>query len=260
MNILTHTPYPDINNLLTEWTREVSHILGNNKVGLYLSGSLTYGDFVPARSDVDLQDVVHHPLSHEDLKSVEQLHKDLSEGYPLWGGRMECSYVPMSLMHETLPPQAPRPWWGFDRLYAEAHAGNEWIINHYFLSTYGIALAGPEFHTLVPPIDMNDVRSASARDLTTEWKPKISDAQWLSNPHHQAYLVLNICRILRTVVGEGPSSKKVATTWTKSEYPQWTDLIEEAEKWGYGKEMKRDNDAVRFVSFAIAEVAKSNPA
>src|SRR5262245_33868536 len=43
------TPYPDINNLLADWTEKAKNILGENVVGLYLSGSLSYGDLVPER-------------------------------------------------------------------------------------------------------------------------------------------------------------------------------------------------------------------
>jgi hypothetical protein len=122
------TPYQDINNLLADWTEGVKNILGENVVGLYLSDSLTYGDFVPERSDIDLHAVVRRPLKDNELESVERLHKDLNENYLGWKGRLECSYIPLELLQETSPPKTPRPWWGFNRLYAEAPAGNEWII------------------------------------------------------------------------------------------------------------------------------------
>ncbi len=149
-------------------------------------------------------------------------------------------------MRELTPPAKSRPWWGFGTWYAEAPAGNEWIINHYLLSQHGIALEGPAFNELIPPIDIHDVRQASARDLFQEWVPKIDNAAWLSNGHYQSYLVLNLCRILHTVIRGEPGSKKVAGQWAKAAYPQWQDLIEEAERWGYGDEMKRQADAVAF--------------
>jgi len=248
------TPYQDINNLLADWTEGVKNMLGENVVGLYLSGSLTYGDFVPERSDIDLHAVVRRPLKDNELESVERLHKDLNENYLAWKGRLECSYVPLELLQETSPPKTPRPWWGFNRLYAEAPAGNEWIINHYFLSKYGIALHGPEFNALIPPLDMSEVRKASARDLFQEWKLKINDAEWLADPHRQSYLVLNLCRILHAVIGGGPGSKKVAAEWTKTTYPRWQNLIEEAGQWVYGKEMRRQDEVITLIKFAIEKV------
>jgi hypothetical protein len=98
------------------------------------------------------------------------------------------------------------------------------------------------------------VQQASARDLFEEWVPKINDGAWLSNSHYQSYLVLNLCRILHTVIHGQPSSKKVAGQWAKAMYPLWKDLIEEAERWAYGDEMNRQADAVAFLRFAVDRV------
>jgi hypothetical protein len=248
------TPYAAVNIVLSEWAEGLKRLLGIKIVGLYLSGSLAYGDFVPDRSDVDLQAVVRSPLTADELRCVEQLHREIERRCPEWADRIECSYVPLELMHELTPPATPRPWWGFGTLYAEAPAGNEWIINHYLLSKHGITLEGPDFNELIPPIAIDSVRRASARDLFQEWVPKIGDEAWLSNCHYQSYLVLNLCRILRTVILGQTGSKKVAGHWAKETYPQWKNLIEEAEKWTYGNEMKRQADTVAFLRFAVDRV------
>jgi len=248
------TPYPAINALLVEWVEGVRHLLGDKVVGLYLTGSLTYGDFVPDRSDIDLQAVVRSPLIENEIHSVEQLHQEIERHHPGWAKRIECSYVPWAMLREVSPPKTPRPWWGFGIMYAEAPAGNEWIINHYLLSKYGIALDGPEFKELGPPIDIEGVRQASVKDLFAEWAPKIGDSTWLSNSHYQSYLVLNVCRILHTVIVGEPRSKTVSCQWTKAGYPEWKDLVEEAERWRYGDEMKRQDDAAAFVKFAVERV------
>ena len=250
------TPYRAINTVLCEWVEGVKRLLGKKIVGLYLSGSLAYGDFVPERSDIDLQAVVQNPLTGDELRSVERLHRQIERRFPQWADRIECSYVPLELMHELTPPATPRPWWGLGTFYAEAPAGNEWIINHYLLSKHGVTLAGPDFKNLIPPIDLVSVRRASAKDLFQEWVPKIDDAEWLSNSHYQSYLVLNLCRILHTVIHGEPGSKKVAGEWTKATYPQWKNLIEEAERWAYGDQMKRQADAVAFLRFAVDRVVE----
>lgn len=252
------TPYPTINTTLAEWAEGLERLLGRGIVGLYLSGSLAYGDFAPDRSDIDLEAVVRNPLTEDQLRSVEQLHKEVERRCPEWANRIECSYVSLELIRELTPPAKARPWWGFGTFYAEAPAGNEWIINHYLLSKYGIALEGPDFNDLIPPIDIHAVRQASARDLFQEWVPKIDDIAWLSNSHYQSYLVLNLCRILRTVIHGQPGSKKVAGQWVKAKYPQWKDLIEEAERWAYGDAMRRQADTVAFLRFAVHRVNETN--
>src|SRR5215469_9161355 len=91
------TPYPAIDTVLAEWAEELKRLLGEKIVGLYLSGSLAYGDFVPERSDIDLEAVVQNPLTEDELRSVEQLHRDVERRCPGWAGRIECSYVPLEL-------------------------------------------------------------------------------------------------------------------------------------------------------------------
>ena len=248
------TPYTAINAVLTNWAEGLKRLLGKKIVGLYLTGSLANGDFVPERSDIDLQAVVRSPLTKDELSSIERLHREIEGRSPQWAGRIECSYVPVELMRELTPPATPRPWWGFGTFYAEAPAGNEWIINHYLLSKHGIALEGPDFNELIPAIDIRLVRQASARDLFQEWVPKIDNTTWLSNSHYQSYLVLNLCRILHTVFHGEPGSKNVAGRWAKATYPQWKDLIEQAERWAYGVEMKRQADVVAFLGFAVERV------
>ena len=251
------TPYPAINSALAEWVEGLTRLLGKKIVGLYLSGSLAYGDFVPERSDIDLEAIVRNPLTKDELRSVEDLHRQIERRFPQWARRIECSYVPLELMRELAPPAKPRPWWGFGTLYSEAPAGNEWIINHYLLSKHGIALAGPDFNEFIPTIDISLVRQASARDLFQEWLPKISDTVWLANSHYQSYLVLNLCRILHTVIHGQPASKKVAAGWAKATYPRWKNLIEEADGWEYGREMKRQSDTVAFLRFAVERVRET---
>src|SRR5437660_2608279 len=136
------TPYPAINIMLTEWVEGVKRLLGKNIVGLYLSGSLAYGDFVPERSDIDLQAVVRSPLTPDELGLVEQLHKNIEQRCPQWADRIEWSYVPLELLRELRPPAKPRPWWGVVTVYAEAQAGNEWIINIYHMNLHVIVRVG----------------------------------------------------------------------------------------------------------------------
>lgn len=252
------TPYPEINALIQEWVERSHRRPGGNVVGLYLAGSLAYGDFVPGRSDVDLQAVMRNPLTEEELTAVERLHRDLERKFTNWANRVECSYVPIEMMLERTPPKGARPWWGFGTFYREAPAGSEWIINHYLLAKYGVALQGPDFKELVAVIDITEVRRASARDLFAEWVPKMNDRAWLADSHYQSYLVLNLCRILHTVIDGEPVPKTAAARWTKATYPAWKDLIEEAERWCYGDAMMRQLEAVAFLKFAVDRVNETN--
>ncbi|MCC6945321.1 MAG: DUF4111 domain-containing protein [Thermomicrobiales bacterium] len=243
------TPYREINALLSDITARLDGILGANLIGLYLTGSLAYDDFLPGRSDIDLQAVVRAPLTDVELDAIEQMHHLLDERHPAWRGRLECSYVPLDLMREVLPAGICRPWWGFDTLYREADAGHEWIINHYFLSRYGIALSGPAIRAILPAVPIEEARSASVRDFHKEWVPLIDDLAWLENPHYQSYLVLNLCRILHAAFGDGPGSKSAAAEWAQRTWPQWHEVIEQARAWEYGVNLRDQHLIVAMIEF-----------
>ncbi len=237
----------------------LKEFMGDNLIGLYLTGSLSYGDFVLERSDIDLQAIVKESLSQKELELVKNLHIKIENKYEEWAGRIECSYLPVGILHEILPPKIPRPWWGGAGVfYPKAPYGNEWIINQYQLYNYGIALFGPDYKILTAPIDIKEVQKACVRDLFQEWEPKIRDLKWLKNSHYQSYLILNLCRILYTVACGEVGSKKISAEWVKSRYPEWKNLIETAENWHYGIEMKEKEKVIEFIKFIIDKVKDQN--
>lgn len=55
----------------------------------------------------------------------------------------------------------------------------------------------------------------------------MNDLQWLSNSHSQSYLVLNLCRILYTIMRGAVASKSGSALWVKNEFcSEWQFLIE----------------------------------
>jgi len=250
------TPYPALNEFLFIAAETIASILGDRMIGFYLTGSLTYNDFVPGRSDIDLLVVVENPLSKNDLNQIEQFHKDVERRFPQWKERIECSYLPVDQLKCVAPPETPRPYFGGGRFYAQANYGNEWIINQYFLYKYGTALVGPEFKTLSAPIDINDVRKACVADLFTEWMPKANDPEWLENSHYQSYLVLNLCRILHTIIRREATSKTASARWVQTKFPKWTGLVTNAMDWKYDAKMDEKEKVIEFLRFSIEKVMR----
>lgn len=251
------TLYPDVNNVLELLTQRIGEILRDNLTGVYLMGSLTYGAFKPENSDIDLVVIVTNPVEIEQLEELKQMHLQVEAIHKRWAKRIECSYFPSEMLQNIEPPQTPRPYFGEGIFYPKAPYGNEWIINQYLLYTHGIALKGPEFKALIQPVDIRDVQAACIRDLFQEWEPKMYDLEWLSNSHYQSYIVLNLCRILYTVIQGAIASKTISAQWVKAEYaPQWCSLIEEAEGWHYGKEMHRQTETIGFIQFVIDKVSE----
>lgn len=249
------TPYKDVNKVLHSLQIGILSIFDENLIGFYLTGSLSYGDFKPDSSDIDLLVVLNKAVNQTEINFIKQLHQKVEKEHEKWIHRVECSYISRTMLGNILPPKLSRPYFGEGILHPEAPYGNEWIINNYFLYKHGIALFGPDFRTLIKPIDIADVQKACIRDLFKEWESKITDSTYLQNSHYQSYVVLNLCRILYTVLCEEVASKKVSASWIKNQFKQWKNLIKTAEQWHYGIEMKLQEQTKDFIQFVINQVA-----
>ncbi|MBS0624683.1 MAG: DUF4111 domain-containing protein [Verrucomicrobia bacterium] len=253
------TSEKDVEKTLIYLSNNIKEILDKNLIGLYLFGSLTYGDFNPENSDIDLVAILDKPINPLQLDRIKRMHIEAKKLYEKWGARLECSYTPIDLFKNILPPKEPRPYYGNGFFYEEAPYGNEWIINNYLLYQHGVSLIGPDFRDMFEPIDIIEVQKACIRDLFQEWEPKITDYEWLENSHYQSYLVMNLCRILYTVMCGFAGTKKTAATWVKNEFKSaWiNNLIEVAESWDYNKEMFLKDKTIDFIKFTIDEIKKT---
>jgi len=258
-NLDALTSYQDVNEILKFFTCGATLILKENLAGIYLTGSLSYGAFHYDRSDIDLIVILKKPNSPTELERIKSFHKEIETKFNNWAKRLECSYTPIEMLTNILPPKEPRPWyWGGEGiLYEEAPYGNEWIINNYLLYNHAISLTGPDFRELTGPVDIEEVQKACIRDLFTEWEPKAKSQEWLRDSHNESYFVLNLCRILCTVMSKSAGSKDAATSWVKSKYGEWADLINSVDQWHYGIELNLQRKSIEFLGFVIHQVSKT---
>lgn len=99
------TIYHDINKILIYLSTKIRTILGDNLIGIYLFGSLSYGDFYPGSSDIDLVVIINRSLNHNENDLIKQLHNQVGEHFKKWRDRLECSYLPVNMLKNILPPK-----------------------------------------------------------------------------------------------------------------------------------------------------------
>ena len=252
------TDHEDVNRLLADLTDGVVGVLGSGLVGLYLTGSLTYGDFERGSSDIDFLAVLDRPLQDNERSSLVEMHARIAERYPIWAERIEGSYITKNMLDSIEPPSTPRPYinggafWEPDPQY-----GNEWMINLYALRERGVSLVGPDPADLIPEVSIEEVREASRRDLFEEWLPKLNDPAFFESSHLQAYVTLTLCRILHRAWNDEVVSKRVAASWVRNTCDeQWiVDLIDRAERWQHGQELASADQVRELIRFMLNELS-----
>lgn len=252
------TPYQDVNEVLALLSVGLTKELGRQLVGLYLTGSLTYGDFDKGSSDIDFLAVLSSPLANEQLESIKELHQQIGETVPFWAKRLEGSYITTGMIKTKARPEVPRPYFNGGKMNMYKY-GNEWTINLYALQETGLTLIGPEPSQIFPVVTIEDVREASKQDLLQEWQPKLSeprpfDQAGYDRNHTKAYAVLTMCRILHRAQNDNIASKRVASDWVKQTYHEWADIVSKAERWHHGAGMSSDDEVRDFISFTVKEV------
>jgi predicted nucleotidyltransferase len=221
----------------------------DNVIGIYLFGSLTYGGFDAKSSDIDLLVVTKTILNKVEIDIVKNIHEKLTVFDENWSKRFEVSYTPKEMFKDKNIPVKPRPYYNAI-FYDEATYGNEWSINNYLLYKYGKAIYGIDFKNILEyKINMDEIIKSCINDFYKEWLPKLIDDEWLSSSHYQAYIILNICRIIYTISNSELANKIESAKWVKQKYPKWDFLIEEAESWNYGETLNKQNEIKEYLKY-----------
>ncbi len=216
------TTYPHVNAVLEILLKRMQAILGQKLIGLYLYGSAVLGDFTEGVSDLDLLAALSSDLTEAEAEAIRQMHAQLVAEQPEWDDRIEVQYTStQALAHfktqrhlmGNISPGEP---------FHIIEAGVEWLVNWYFVQTYGLVLYGAPAANIIPPLTEQDFIDA-VREHILMWREYINDlSEWHGS---QAYAIMTMCRGLYTVTHRAHVSKQKAADWAIGAYPQWAALI-----------------------------------
>jgi len=248
---------PDIASLLTELQVEIVSVMGGDFVGLYLFGSLVYGDFTEGVSDIDLLAVSRNIITEFDIDQLREMHDRFAERHPAWEGRIEVAY---QSLHGLKTFQTERSPMGIISPGEPIHlieAGDDWLINWYFVLDHGVTIAGPPPETTIAPISQSQFVE-SARAQAREWARRIHGVK---DQRGESYAILTASRALYTHRTGEHVSKLKAARWVQATYPEWTDLLEMALEpriaWEADNPVDTFDETVRFIEMVNREISDS---
>ncbi len=246
------TPYPEVNAVLKELLPNVQEILGNQFIGLYLHGSLAYGDFNPRTSDVDFLVVTEGPLPTETFSALKDMYARLFASGLSWSQKIEGAYIPKDDLRHHDPAHAPVAWLGVDGHFALELLGSDWIIQRWILREKGIIVTGPPLAPLIDPVSADDLREAVRGSLREWWSPPFPSPERFQSDDYQAYAVLTMCRSLCVLEHGRIASKPAAARWAMETLREpWAGLIEKAAGWREGMEFDRLEETLEFICYTL---------
>ncbi len=249
---ISPTPYPDVNALLEQLLKEVQAILKDRFVGLYLHGSLAYGDFDPRTSDIDFLVVTQGSLPEEAFAALKEMHARLRAGDHPWAQKMEGAYLPKDALRRHNPHGVLIPWLGVDGHFAWEGLGYDWIIQRWILREKGLAVVGPRLKPLIDPVGADEIRQAVRVNLCDWWTPPLPSPKRFESGEYQAYAILTMCRSLYVLEFGRIASKPEAARWAlKTLDEPWNGLVNAAAAWRPGTDFNRLDETLEFIRFTL---------
>jgi predicted nucleotidyltransferase len=233
---VTIAAHPDVSDLLADIQARLIRLLSENLVGIYVFGSVAWDGYDPGVSDVDLLVVTARPLVAADYARLQQMHTALPAGREQWKDRIEVAYLSRQALRTFKERTSEIGIVSPGEPFHVVSAGRDWLANWYDVREHAIVVAGPNPKTLIDPITRSELK-ACIRDYVSLFPERIRD-----NFHRgsDAYAVLTMCRSLYTNVVDGVATKRAAAEWAASKYPEWSNLISQAQEW----RLAADNEAM----------------
>lgn len=224
------TKYKKVNELLGELLKKIKFILKNKLIGLYLGGSLVYGDFNEHISDIDLHAVLSKEANNKEFNKLQKMHSDFVKNHKEWDDRIEVCYASIDAINSTkisskeiinISPGEP---------FHKTKTKKEWLMNWYLTREKSKTLFGPSAKTIINPISKAEFIK-SVKDHTESWSKWVNK---MRNPFAQSYAILSMCRALYSFRKGSQVSKKKAALWVQKELPEFTTVIKNALNWRNG--------------------------
>jgi hypothetical protein len=218
------TPYPELNQVLTDLVVSLEGLLGDTLVGVHLQGSFAVGDF-DEHSDVDFIVVLGRELTVGELERLDEMHSRIYHSGPEWAKHLEGSYFTQDQLSQ--PPGVPVPYLdhGSYKLESSSHC-NTWIVRA-VLHGSAVVLYGPPANHLIPAVDVTDLRREMAQTMGDWGSDILSNPEKYRNRFYQGFIVLSYCRVLRDYEAGAVGSKRAGAEWAKQNLSrEWHDLID----------------------------------
>jgi hypothetical protein len=256
------TGFPELDELLEQFTAAVSETLGEGLVGLYLQGSFALGD-ADEHSDVDWIAVTDDELTPDQVSALQELHASFYARETPWAQHLEGSYFPKARIR-LIEPSPAELWFldnGSSHLELDTHCNTavvRWIVRE-----RGVTLAGPDPKELIDPISGDDLRAYAgwALDEWVDWAKSLTDM----SRRAQNLLVVSFCRILQTLETGQVTSKREAGAWALESLPaEWSSLITDAlddrpDPWAKVRQPATPDAVERTLAFADYALSRPRP-
>lgn len=217
-------PVPEpLDRILPPLLADVRARLGGDLVGAYLYGSAISGGFDPALSDLDVVVVTARPTDEIAFDAFDGIVRRLQAREPDWADRLDIAFVGRATLvgfrtgGRFLDISHDEPL----RVIEDAA---DWLETWFLVRDADTPLVGPSARTVIPEIELDEFLVAVRGNLASRVEMALTSVR----SGAVAYVVLTLCRTLRSLATHATCTKVEGAAWASDRFPEWTWLIRAA--------------------------------
>lgn len=214
--------------VLGDFADRVQIALGDNLVGVYLTGSFALGAG-DIHADVDFLVVTAQELDADRESSIREIHRRMPTRAEHWARVLEGSYATAAQLRERA--DSNRSWLyvnnGRREMELSGHDNTETF--RWVLKNRGLPVTGPPPDSLLHEVPTQVLRHEAAALAVRRHDAVLSDPEHLENGWGQPFEVLTQCRMLYSASTGQVAGKNEAARWCLTVLPtEWHPLLEAA--------------------------------
>ena len=220
--------------------------LGDDFVGAYLYGSAVSGGFHAEFSDLDVVVVTERSTAEIDFDRFDGIVRGLAAREPDWADRLDITFVGRDTL-ATFRSGGPLVDNSHESPLQRLSNADDWLLTWFLVREADTALVGPSPRTLIPPIAFDEFIGGAAADVDGLMERALGEAPDAAD----AYRLLTLSRILRSLETGAICSKEEGADWVARSLPETADAIAAAQR------VRMSRGSRSFTSPERAEVGSS---
>ncbi|NMC80930.1 MAG: DUF4111 domain-containing protein [Chloroflexi bacterium] len=252
-----------LNAILDLYADSLQRQLGDDLIGIYLTGSIALGGYHENKSDMDFTTLVRKPLPGNALPLIKNVHRDVRNRYPQ--SKLEGHYITMHELGKN--PEEIEPVVTYhDGKLEKGYRGIN-MVTWFTLKKYGVTVWGLPVKELALDVTENNLLSYVSENVNSYWARWLLDTKKLFSPKGIYALtdksiewgVLGISRMVYTLSEKDVTSKDKVVTYALEHTPRnHHKILNEAHcirtgnnRREYQSSLKRRKDMIEFMEYMI---------
>jgi len=162
-----------LDNLLDSYKASIRALFSDELVGVYLTGSIAFGEYIERKSDVDLTVLLKSPLKIDSVESVKKMHQDLSVKYK--NIIVESQFISLDNIGKNEADTQPFYSYHDNKLTLGKH--NAHAVTWFMLKNHGVTVTGIPANELDINISVYDIKTFVKGNVNSYWKDWLVEAR-----------------------------------------------------------------------------------